>query len=145
MRMITKIACRTIGVLGLSASLYNASRLCGQFSKNGAQYEQAKYLERRYFDARTIDTINYNDSVIQEKTFDLISRSPIPTFWGKIKGGFQGFMYGLGDSLPTIACSSLALCCKNSLAKLGAIGLGLIGCFKIARHGFGLGKVHPMD
>ena len=145
MNTITKIACRTVGLVGLGSSLYNAARTSGHFSRACAQQTQANHLERTYFNARTLDTTNYTDNVIQEKTSNLLSRSPIPAIWGKIKGGFQGFMYGLGNSLPVLACSALALTCKNFGAKLGAVGVGLGFLYAVLREGFGFGKIHPMD
>ena len=102
-------------------------------------------MEKAYFDSRTIDSISYSKNAIREKTFDLRTKNPIPALWGKFKGGFNGFMYGLGDNLFTIICSALALTCKNALAKIGAIGVAVGLCYNIAREGFGLGKQHPMD
>ena len=145
MNLITKIACRTVGTAGMGFALYNATKLCSQFSRNTGQYQQQKHLEKAYFDSRTIDSISYTKNAIREKTFDLRSRNPLPSLWGKTKGGFNGFMYGLGDNLAIITCSALALTCKNTLAKLGAIGAAACLCYDIAREGFGLGKHHPMN
>ena len=145
MRTITKIACRTMGLVGIGASLYDATRLSGQLSRNTAQYEQAKYLEKKYFNARTLDSTSFSRDAIQETTHNYLSKQPIPAIWGQIKGGFLGLMYGLGNNLLTISCGALALTCKNTLAKIGAAGVGLGILYTIARDGFGLGKVHPMD
>ena len=145
MRTITKIACRTIGAAGLGTALYNASRVSSLFAKNEGLYENQKHLEKAFFDSRTIDSVNYTRNSIREKTFDLRSKNPLPTIMGNIKGGIKGFLYGLGDTLPVVICSSLALVCKNIFAKLGAIGVGLALCYSIARDGFGLGKHHPMN
>ena len=53
-------------------------------------------------------------------------------------------MYGLANSLPLIACSSLAILGRNIFAKLGAIGIGGIAIYKLIREGFGVGKNNPM-
>jgi hypothetical protein len=145
MRTITKIACRTIGALGIGAALYDATRISGQFAKNGSQYQQAKYLQRRYFDSRTTDSISYTRNNIRQKTFEMESQNPLPSLWGKIKGGTKGLLYGLGNNLPVIVCGALALCCKNTFAKIGATGVGLGVAYTILRDGFGFGKNHPMD
>lgn len=144
MRTITKIACRTMGIAGMGLALYDATRVASQFSRNGAQKEQAKYLEGAYFDSRGIDTVSYNSNNIRKKTFDLRTNNPLPSLWGRVKGGFEGAIYSLGNSLFTVSCSALALLSKGFLAKVGAVGVGLGICYKIAREGFGLGKQHPM-
>ena len=145
MRMITKIACRTIGTAGMGIALYNATRVGSQFSRNEAQRTQAKYLEKAYFNSRTIDDVSYTNNNIRKKTFDLRTRNPLPALWGKIKGWTQGALYSLGNSLPLVACSALALVSKGVLAELGAIGVGAGLCYNIARNGFGLGKQNPMN
>lgn len=145
MRTITKIACRTMGTVGMGIALYDASRIASQFSRNEAQREQAKYLEKAYFDSRSIDNVSYNSNNIREKTFDLRTKNPLPSLWGRVKGFCEGASYSLGNNLLTVACSALALISKGFLAKVGAIGVGLGICYNIARNGFGLGKQHPMD
>ena len=145
MRTITKIACRTLGTVGMGLSIYNATRVGSQFSKNEAQRTQGKYLERAYFDSRTIDDVSYTANGVRKKTFDLRTKNPLPTLWGRIKGWTQGCLYSLGNSLPIIACSALALVSKGIMAKIGAAGIAIGICYSIARNGFGLGKKHPMD
>ena len=145
MRMLTKIACRTVGTIGMGVSLYNATRVGCQFSRNEAQRVQGKYLEKAYYDSRTLDDVSYSSNKIRQKTFDLRTKNPLPALWGKVKGWTQGALYSLGNSLPLVACSALALISKGALAKIGAVGVALGACYSIARNGFGLGKQHPMD
>ena len=145
MNLAGKILCRTVGTVGMGLALYDASKVGGLYARNGGQYEQAKYLERRYFDSRTTDHVSYRDSKIGEKTFDLCTKNPLPKVWGKIRGGIGGFLYGLGNSLPIIVCSSMALLCKNVGAKIGVAGIALGMGYKILREGFGVGKQHPMN
>lgn len=133
-----------MGTVGMGIALYDASRVAKQFSRNGAQNEQAKYLEKVYFNSRNIDTVSYNSNNIRKKTFELRTNNPLPSLWGKFKGGIEGATYSLGNNLFTVACSALALLSKGALAKIGAVGVGLGICYNIARNGFGLGKQHPM-
>lgn len=129
----------------MGIALYDASRVASQFSRNGAQQEQSKYLEKAYFDSRSIDDVSYTSNNIRQKTFDLRTKNPLPSLWGRVKGYCQGASYGLGNHLFTVACSACALLSKGILAKIGGIGIGLNLCYKIVREGFGLGKQHPMD
>ena len=145
MRMITKIACRTMGAVGMGVSIYNASRVGCQFSKNEAQKTQGKYLEKIYFNSRTLDNVSYTANSMRKKTFNVRTKNPLPALWGSIKGWTTGALYSLGNSLPLVACSALAILSKGLLAKLGAIGIGVGFCYNIARNGFGLGKKHPMN
>ena len=85
MRTITKIACRTIGTAGMGLALYDAYRVGSQFSRNGAQNQQAKYLEGAYFNSRGIDNVSYNSNNIRQKTFELRSQNPLPSLWGRVK------------------------------------------------------------
>lgn len=144
MKTITKIACRTVGTLGIGVALYDTTRVANHFSKVESQKQQSKYLENAYFNSRTSDNMSYTSSAIGKKTFELRTNNPLPSIWGRIKGGCEGAMYSLGNHLFTIACSSLALLSKGTLAKVGAIGVGLKACYEIARNGFGLGKQNPM-
>lgn len=145
MKVISKIAYRTIGTAGMGVALYDASQLCGLYAKNGAKHEQEKYLESAYFNSRTTDTVSHSSNAIRQKTFDLRTKNPLPALWGKIKGGASGVFYALGNNLPIIACSSAAILSKGKLAKFGAIGAALCICYNVARNGFGLGRQNPMD
>lgn len=145
MKTVTKIACRTMGTVGMGIALYNATRVANQFSKNGAQNEQSKYLERAYFDSRSLSDVSYTSNDIQKKTFDLRTRNPLPNFWGRIKGATTGAVQSLGNNLATITCASFAILSKGILAKIGAVGVGLSICYDIIHNGFGLNKHHPMD
>jgi len=145
MNLVTKIACKSIGAAGIGVALFDACKVAEQFSRNEAQNQQQKYLERAFYNARTVDEVSFSNNSVRRNTFDLRTRNPLPNLYGKIKGGTEGFLYGLGNFLPTIACSALALTPKVSLAKLGAIGTALSLCYNVARNGFGLGKHHPMD
>ena len=145
MRMLTKIACRTIGVAGIAAACVDSHKIAKQFSHIGADHAQEHYLEDAYFSSRTTDTVSPSSNALREKTFELRTKNPLPSIGGKIKGRRQGFLYGMANWLPVIACSSLAILGKNILAKAGAIGIVALSAFKILRDGFGLGKNNPMN
>ena len=145
MKNITKIACRTIGTLGMGYALYDAVRVANYTSRVSSQNQQAKYLENIYANTRTVDNFSYNSNSIQNKAFELRSKNPLPSVWGRIKGWTQGILNSLGGNLLTVACSACAILSKGILAKIGAIGLGIGLCYNIARNGFGLGKQNPMN
>lgn len=144
MNGLAKIACRTVGAVGLAATCYDAAKISKYFAEVGGEHAQEHYLEKAYFSSRTLDKVSYNTNVLREKTFEMRSRNPLPALWGKIKGGFKGLMYGLGNELPMVICSALALLGKNIVAKAGVIGIGAIVAGKILCEGFGIGKSNPM-
>ena len=59
MRTITKIACRTVGALGIGIALYDASRVASYQSKTVSENVKAAQIERAYFNSRTIDNNRY--------------------------------------------------------------------------------------
>lgn len=144
MQIVPKIACRTIGTAGVALALYDSVKLTSQYSHIGSEHAEEEYLEDSYFKGRTIDKVSHSSNAIREKAFELRTKNPLPGIWGRVKGGFEGLMYGLGNYLPVIAFSTLALAGKNKLAKLGAAGV--VGCalYKVIRNGFGIGKNNPM-
>lgn len=145
MKPITRIACRTIGAAGIVLACCDSHKVAKQFSAIGADHAQEHYLEKAYFSSRTTDTVSPSSNALREKTFELRSKNPLPSIGGKMKGRRQGFLYGMSNWLPVIACSSLALLGKNILAKAGAIGIGILTAYKVMREGFGLGKNNPMN
>lgn len=145
MNTLTKIACRTIGTAGMGLALFDASKVSNHYAHVGKEHAQEKYLEKAYYSGRTIDKVSYSSNMIREKTFDLRTKNPLPAFFGSIGGRVEGFLYGIGNTLPLVACSSLALLGKNVAAKAGAIGIAACLCLKVLRDGFGLGKQNPMS
>lgn len=134
-----------MGTVGMGIALYDTVQVANAFSKINSRGNQARYLHKAYYNARTIDNVSYTSNNLRKKTFDLRTRNPIPANRGKITGWFKGANYALGNMLPVVACSSLALLCKGALAKIGALGIVLGVAYNIARNGFGLGKEHPMN
>ena len=145
MKMVTKIACRTLGAAGIGLACVDSHKVAKQFAGIGSDHAQERYLEKAYFSSRTVDKVSPASNALREKTFELRSKNPIPSVYGKFKGRMQGFMYGMSNWLPVVICSSLAILGKNILAKAGAAGLGVIAVYKVLRNGFGLGKNNPMN
>jgi len=143
MRTITKIACRTIGALGLGVAVYDATRVASHMARATANVEEGKHLEKIYFDSRTTDKFSYTAEEAREKVFELRSRNPLHSFFGSIKGGIMGALEGLSNHLITIICSSLAILSRGFMAKVGALGVGVSFVSSVLRNGFGIGKVHP--
>ena len=144
MKTLTKIACRTIGTVGLGLALYDASRVASRISRNTSELTQANYLEKSYFNSRTIDNDSYVSNSLREKAFDLNSKNPIPSLWGRVKGYVNGGVNSLGNNLVLVSCSSLALLGKGWGAKLGSVGVALTLAYDFLRNGFGLGKNNPI-
>ena len=145
MNTISKIACRLTGAAGIALASYDSAKIAKQYSEIGSEHAQEHYLERAYFNSRTTDHISYAEKAISKNTFDIRTKNPLPALYGKIKGGFHGFFYGMSNYLPLVACSTLALICKSWVAKAGALGAAGIALYEIAREGFGLGKSNPME
>ena len=145
MKMITKIACRTVGAIGMGLAVYDATKMAKQYSKNYGPLEEGKFLEKVYFSSRTTNSTSFVSNDLRKKTFDLRAKNPLPSFWGRIKGACKGAFEALGNNLFTVACAAFALLSKGLLAKIGAIGVLLGVGYDIARNGFGLGKQNPME
>ena len=144
MNIAGKIACRAVGTVGMGVALFDACQLSKHYSKAIEEDTQAAHLEKVFYSSRTLDNVSYTSNGIRQKSFDIRTRNPIYSIYGKVKGAVGGFLYGIGNFLPAIILSSLALICKNWGAKLGAIGVLAGICFKYAHEGFGLGKQNPM-
>ena len=138
------IASRAVGVAGIGLGLYDSIQTSKVTARKQAHKTTADWLENAYFSSRTTDNISTVSNDIRAKTFDLRTRNPIPSMYGKAKGAINGMLYGLGVNLPIILCSSIALIGKNTAAKCGALGAALCVVYDIARNGFGLGKQNPM-
>ena len=144
MRLVGRLACRATGIVGMGVALSDSVKIAKKYSEVGAEHAQENYLERGYYNSRTTDKVSYSSKAIGEKVFEVKTKNPIPSFFGRIKGWFAGLTYGLGNYLPAIAFSTLALVSKKWPAKLGAAGVAAGIIFKIARDGFGVGKSNPM-
>lgn len=141
---IGQTACKTIGVAGAGLALYDAIQVSKISAKQGGHKATADFLERAYYNSRTVDNVSVTQNNIRKKTFNIETKLPLPTLLGKIKGSIKGFFSALGNALPLVACSALALLGKGKWAGAGAIGAGCCFIYNILRNGLGLGKEHPM-
>ena len=121
MGIVGKIVCKTVGVAGMSAVLYDAVSRSRAQSKRTSQQFDADFFEKVHADTRTTATESPLTSAMQKKVANWRMNNPIVSMSGKIKGGTSGFL------------SSLAW---------GTVGYGL---FVVAREGFGLSKKSPID
>ena len=144
MRILTKIACRTVGAIGMGLAIYDTARLSKHTAKARSRMSQADYLEKAYFNSRTLDDESYISNGIRKKTFDLRIKNPLASIWGSIKGGVEGALYAMGNNLMLISSSALAILSKGRLAIVGTIGIGLRFLYDILHNGYGIGKNHPM-
>ena len=142
---VGKIVCKTVGVAGMGLALFDAVQASKITSRRTAHNNQADYLEKSYFNARTIDNISANSNRLRAKVFDLETWNPLPAFFGKIGGGIKGFISSLAVGMPLIVSSAFAIASKGFMSKVGAVGVALGLAYNIARNGFGLGKEHPMS
>ena len=142
---VGKIVCKTVGVAGMGMALFDAVQISKAVSKRTAHANQADYLEKSYFNSRTIDNMSVNANKIRAKVFDLETWNPLPVFFGKITGGVKGFMYSLAVNMPLVVTSAFAITSKGVMSKVGAVGVALGLAYNVARNGFGLGKEHPMS
>lgn len=145
MNLAGKIACKTVGALGMSAGLYDAFRIAKHQAGIRKEKALAEHYQDVYFSSRTTDNMSYVANDIRKKTADIRDKLIFPAITGQIKGGIGGFLYGLGNWLPAIACSALALLSKGKAAIFGAAGVALCAVYSILHNGFGMNKQNPMN
>ena len=109
-----QVICKAVGVAGMGVALFDATQSSKSVARRNAQATQAEYLEKSYYNARTIDNISRSSNAVRAKTFDLETWNPLPAIWGKVKGGVKGFMYSLAVSMPLIISSAFAIASKTS-------------------------------
>lgn len=140
-----KIICRTVGVAGMGVALYDAVQSSKAVSRHQGLVTQGNFLENRYFASRTTDNVSSTQTAISKKTFDVLTDSPIPGIWGKVKGACKGFVSSLGTNLTLICSAAMAILSKGFLAKLGTAGVVGTAIYQILRQGFGMGKKNPFS
>ena len=145
MKTLAKIACRTAGIAGMSAIVYDAWSVGKENSRKISQLETADHFIRVHDSTRTLSFENPTKNMIQEKVKDFRMDSPIFPVWGKIKGFVHDTLESLADNIIPAVLSSFALAGKGFAAKLGAWGLAGYGVYTIMKEGFGFGKPSPMD
>lgn len=145
MGIMANIVCKTAGVAGISAVLYDAYSVAKVNSQRVSQNEEANRYLKIHTDTRTLSTESYINNAIQKKVTDWRMNSPFNSAAGSFKGFVGGFVNSLADNIIPAACASVALAAKGTAAKIGAWGLALYGLFLVAKEGFGFTKKSPMD
>lgn len=141
----SNIACKTVGVAGMSAVLYDAYCLSKAQAKRTSQQDNADFYEKIYADTRYSSNESPITNAMQKKVANLRMNNPIVPTVGNIKGCITGFFRALGDNIIPAAFASLALAGKGIFAKIGAIGVAACGLFTLLKEGFGFSKKSPMD
>ena len=142
---VSNIVCKTVGVAGMSAAIYDAYAMAQHHSSAGALETSADVYEKAVAAERSNTGGSYVTTAMQSKIANLRMNNPIIPILGKVKGFSTGFISSLGENIIPIALSSLALATKGFAQKAGAWGLAIYGVYQIAKEGFGLGKSSAID
>ncbi len=145
MGMVSNIVCKTVGIAGMSAVLYDSYSVAKKNSIRVAQMDNADHFEKVHASTRTLSGESSVNSAMQKKVAEMRMDNPLFSIMGNIKGFAKGFLNTLGNNLIPVAFSALALATKGTMSKIGAWGVAGYGLFTIAKEGFGLDKQTPMD
>ena len=145
MGMMANIVCKTAGVAGMSAILYDAYSVGKVQSKRVSEDMEADHYLKIHSSTRTLSTESEVQNAIQKKVADFRMNTPFISTAGNIKGFTKGFFDSLGDNIIPAACASVALAAKGLAAKIGAWGLAAYGLYIVAKEGFGFTKKSPID
>lgn len=145
MGIMANIVCKTAGVAGISAVLYDAYSVAKVNSRRVSENDEANRYLKIHADTRTLSTESYINNAIQKKVTDWRMNSPFNSAAGSLKGFVSGFLNSLADNIVPATCASIALATKGTTAKIGAWGLALYGIYTVAKEGFGFTKKSPMD
>ena len=143
--MVSNIVCKTVGIAGMSAVLYDSYSVAKKNSIRVAQMDNADHFEKVHASTRTLSGESSVNSAMQKKVAEMRMDNPLFSIMGNIKGFAKGFLNTLGNNLIPVAFSALALATKGTMSKIGAWGVAGYGLFTIAKEGFGLDKQTPMD
>ena len=145
MGMVSNIVCKTVGIAGMSAVLYDSYSVAKKNAGRVSQMENADHFEKVHASTRTLSGESSVNNAMQKKIAEMRMDNPLFSIMGNIKGFTKGFLNTLGNNLIPVAFSSLALATKGTMSKIGAWGTVGCGLLTIAREGFGLGKNTPVD
>ncbi len=142
---VANIACKTAGIAGMSAIVYDAYAHAKHHSAVDAEELSADVFENAIAATRTNADASHVTGVMQKKLTNLRMHNPIIPVIGKIKGFVSGFFGSLADNIVPTVLSAIALGGRGFMQKAGAIGLVGYTLLKVAKEGFGLGKKSPID
>ena len=142
---VSGIVCKTVGIAGISAALYDAGKVASETSNRTKQIVNADHFERVHEATRTMSTESHVTNFIQEKVADYRMNNPLYSIFGSVKGFCKGFFDSLGEHIIPVSLASLALAGKGAFANVGAWGLAAYTALTVAKEGFGIGKVSTKD
>ena len=145
MSKLSTIVCKTVGLAGISAAVYDAYSVGKANSKRYANMNNADYFEKIHTANRTLSTESPTKNALQNKVSSLRYDNPIVPVYGKIKGFILGSLNSLGDNIIPVSLASLALITKGFMSKVGAWGVAGYGIFTVLKEGFGIGKTSIND
>lgn len=145
MGTIANIACKTVGVAGMSAVLYDAYSLGKQNSKRNLQKVNADHFEKVIADTRTMSSESAMTGAMQKKIANFRMNNPLISAFGSVGGFISGALNSLGDNIIPTTFASIALATKGKLSKLGAFGTIGYGIYTVLKEGFGVSKQSPLD
>lgn len=145
MGIMANIVCKTVGIAGMSAVLYDGYSLAKENSKRVAANDEADRFIKIHADTRTLTTESPINSAMQKKLADMRMNTPFFSAISSVKGFVGGFLNSLADNIVPVSCASIALAAKGLTAKIGAWGLAAYGLYVVAKEGFGFTKKSPMD
>lgn len=145
MKIVPKIICKTVGIAGMSAAIYDAYTLGSKNSKRTSQIINADHFEKVHSSTRTLSTESAINNAVQNKVADFRMQNPLFSVYGSAKGFVKGFIDSLGNNIIPVSFAALALVGKNTVSKIGAIGVAGYGLFTLLHEGFGVGKKTPID
>ena len=142
---VANIICKTVGIAGMSAIVYDAYANGKHHSAVGKEELSNDVFEKTIATTRTNTDSSHISSAMQKKVSNLRMNNPIVPFFGSVKGFVGGFFDSLGDNIIPVTLSSVALAAKGGFQKAGAWGLGIYAVYRIAKESFGVGKTTPTD
>lgn len=145
MSMLSTVLCKTVGIAGASAVIYDAYSVGKLNSKRYADINNADYFEKIHNTKRSLSTESPTRSALQNKIADLRYKNPIAPTYGKVKGFISGALNSLGDNLLPVSFISLALATKGAFSKIGAWGVAGCAVIHLLKDGFGIGKASFKD
>ena len=117
MGTLANIACKTVGIAGMSAVIYDAYGMAKHHANVGAARSSADVYESAVAAERSNTGASYVSGAMQRKVADLRMKNPIVPVFGKIKGFIEGFISSLGDNIIPISLASIALAAKGFAQK----------------------------
>ena len=133
MGMVSNIVCKTVGIAGMSAVLYDSYSVAQKNANRVAQMDNADHFEKVHASTRTLSGESSVNRAMQKKVAEMRMDNPLFSIMGNVKGFAKGFLNTLGNNLVPVAFSALALATKGTMSKIGAWGVAGYGLFTVAK------------